>query len=363
LNSRDKEQVEAWTSEVDNLLNFAGTFLTVNTLFIDASSSALQPNNAQTAVEVLYIISQQLNGTKTAALPERFHSTIDDIIQNSFLFASLLLCLISAGLGLWVKEWLREYLLDLPDCPRELVHVQQFRHQGLWRWHMRQLVATISFLLNLAIALFSIGMILFARRLDFTLYCVLIGLSALWAGLTWGTALFPAMSARCPYKSPFSRGLYTLVWQPWSICARTRRKSGKFRSESMVDRERREAMAQATELELEALEYINREHWGHGDLQKVNQCFMDVAPERAKVSIERIIVERMVKEHMTFISAGEVSKPSDEDVLELLHLWRRVCLKTHQRSDLQDMDDEELWSEFKESVRRWAGTSRRDIMA
>ena len=230
LAKRENEQVEAWKNEVENLLNFvsvpitrfpgfdfdsvlgkAGTFLTVNTLFIDASSSALQPDDARTTVDVLYTISRQLNGTHTVASPQPFERKLLDIIQCSFIFASLLLSLIAAGLGLWVKEWLREYLLDLPNCPRELVHVRQFRHRGIHEWHMRQHVSMISFLLNLAIALFSVGLMLFARKIDLTLYSVLIGLLGLWAVLTWGTAFLPAVSASCPYRSPFSRGLYVVV--------------------------------------------------------------------------------------------------------------------------------------------------------
>ncbi|KAI0688582.1 hypothetical protein C8T65DRAFT_589401, partial [Cerioporus squamosus] len=208
LGQRDREQVDAWIDEVDSLLTFSALFLTVITLFIGTSSNSLQPDNAKIAVDVLYILSQQLNGTRTVAPVEPFKTELFDVIQNSVLFASLLLCLISSGLGLWVKEWLREYMLDLPYCPRELVHVQQYRHQGLRRWGMRQLVSTISFLLQLAVALFNVGMTMFTLELDVTLYWVLIGMSGLWMILTWGTALFPAFSTHCPYKSPLSRALY-----------------------------------------------------------------------------------------------------------------------------------------------------------
>ncbi|RDX43168.1 hypothetical protein OH76DRAFT_1236360 [Lentinus brumalis] len=337
--------------EVDSLLTFSALFLTVITLFIGTSSNALQPDNAKTTVDVLYIISRQLNGTQTVAPVEPFHSELFDVIQNSFLFGSLLLCLISSGLGLWVKEWLREYMLDLPYSPRELVHVQQYRHQGLRRWGMRRLVAMISFLLQLAVALFSVGMTMFTLKLDITLYWVLIGLSGLWTVLTWGTAFFPAFSTHCPYKSPLSRALYRLV-RPlyiltWSRTDGMRRKM----YESMVDRERRTATEDGTKLELEALEYINREYWGHEMLPKINQCFKDVAPTGAKETIERIIVERMAKDQKTFANrAGGMGVPSDKDVLELLHIWGGIYRTTHKHSTGQDMDDEQLWTAFKACV-------------
>ncbi|RPD69336.1 hypothetical protein L226DRAFT_494341, partial [Lentinus tigrinus ALCF2SS1-7] len=211
LGLRDKQQVDAWMGEVDSLLTFSALFLTVITIFIGTSGNSLQPDNAKAAVDVLYIISKQLNGTQTIAPVEPFQRELFDVILNSFLFAALLLCLISSGLGLWVKEWLREYMLDLPYCPRELVHVQQRRHKGLQNWCLREIVAMISFLLQLAVALFNTGMTLFTFKLDITLYWVLIGMSGFWAVLTWGTAFFPVFSTHCPYKSPLSNVLYRLL--------------------------------------------------------------------------------------------------------------------------------------------------------
>ena len=311
--------------DVDSIHGKAGTFLTVNTLFIDASSSALQPDDARTTVDVLYTISQQINGTHTVASPRPFERNLLDVIQCSFIFASLLLSLIAAGLGLWVKEWLREYLLDLPTCPREHVHVRQFRHRGIHGWHMRQHVSTISFLLNFAIALFSVGLMLFARKIDLTLYSVLICLLGLWAVMTWGTALLPAASATCPYRSPVSRGLYVAVHRV-AACLR------KTKYMSMVNYERTRAKAIGTDLEVEALEYVNREYWGHEDLQAVNKCFKDIKPADAKAAIQAIIVERMTKDHKMFVHirnhderAGELSNlPSDGDTLNLLKMWGSI---------------------------------------
>lgn len=325
--------------------------MTVITLFIGTSSNALQPDNAKTTVDVLYIISQQLNGTQTVAPVEPFQRELFDVIQNSFLFAALLLCLISSGLGLWVKEWLREYTLDLPYCPRELVHVQQYRHQGLRRWRMRQVVAIISFLLQLAVALFNIGMTMFTLKLDITLYWVLIGLSILWTILTWGTALVPMFSTHCPYKSPLSTALYRLL-RPLHIFAWTRTgKLGWKKYESMVDRERRKATERATGLELEALEYINHEYWGHEKLHTVNQCFKDIPPREAQKCIERIIVARFTKDPKTFVSRADGMRiPSDQGVLKLLRIWGDLYHRTHAHPTGQDLDDEQLWTAFKAAV-------------
>ena len=344
-------------------LGQSGLFLTVITLFIGTSSATLQPDNIKAAVDALHTISQQLpNDTSQVfhappmpASPPGSQSKPNsrfDVIENSFLFASLLLCLISSGLGLWVKEWLREYALDLPYSPRDLVHVQQYRQRGLRRWGMGKIVAAMSFLLQLAVALFISGMVLFTLRLNHTLYLMFIGLAGSWLFLVVGTALSPALAVQCPYRSPLSRVLYRLL-RPLHLFTHKETSGLRWRTyESMVESERRDATHQGAKLEIDALEYINREFWGHKKLAKVNRCFMDVEPKQAMNSIEGIIAARMTKDRTTFVHrADAMSMPSDPDVLELLCIWGSIQ-ETHELMcpTGQERTNEQLWTAFKARV-------------
>ncbi|KAI0714503.1 hypothetical protein C8Q76DRAFT_618811, partial [Earliella scabrosa] len=212
LSKRDTENVAAWTAEVDSLLTFSGLLLTVVTLFIGNASTSLQPDNAGMTVAALQLISQQLqNSTAPGAIlasftpSAEFEPGLDDVVIASLLASSLLLSLISSGMGLWVKEWLREYSLDLPYTARELVHVREYRHHGLERWHMRHLVASISLLLQIAVALFGIGTTMMTWKLNRVLSWVLTAGLALWTIAVWTAAVIPTVSSQCPFKSPLAR--------------------------------------------------------------------------------------------------------------------------------------------------------------
>ncbi|KAI0801544.1 hypothetical protein C8Q74DRAFT_1170636, partial [Fomes fomentarius] len=212
LTQRDRENVDAWTDEVDSLLTFSGLLLTVVTLFIGTASLSLQPDYAASTVALLRTISQQLRNGATAAVvsddAEVFDPSRQDIVITSLLSGSLLLSLCASGMGLWVKEWLREYSLDLPYRARDLVHVREWRHHGLAKWRMRNIVASISMMLTLAVTLFGIGVMLMTWKLNKILSYVLAGFLVLWTVMTWASIILPTFSTHCPFKSPLARLAY-----------------------------------------------------------------------------------------------------------------------------------------------------------
>lgn len=318
------------------------------TLFIGTASQSLQPDNAASTVALLRTISQQLRNAATVTAlisdddSEAFDPSRQDIVITSLLSGSLLLSLCASGMGLWVKEWLREYSLDLPYRARDLVRVREWRHHGLAKWRMRNIVASISMMLTLAVTLFGIGVMLMTWKLNKILSYVLAGFLVLWTAMTWASVVIPTFSTHCPFKSPLAR----LAYRAYHLRFPHRR-DGTWRwnkPESMVDRERRMAEKQGQQLELSALKYVNDEFRGDGRLQSINQCFKDVEdPARAQQCIEDIITARIwgnLPRNRNMLR----KTPKDKGVLDLLEIWGS---KRRERGEwVGGTDVDELWMQF-----------------
>ncbi|KAI0756007.1 hypothetical protein C8Q80DRAFT_1222992 [Daedaleopsis nitida] len=377
LSKRDTENVAAWTAEVDSLLTFSGLLLTVVTLFIGTATPSLQPDSEAVIAAALVVISQQLHNntipgtTVSAFVPEPFQSDIVDLVVTSLLSTSLLVSLVASGMGLWVKEWLREYSLDLPYRARELVHVREYRHYGLARWQMRHIVASVSIMLMLAVTLFGIGITMMTWKVNVALSWVMTASLVVWTALVWSTGIIPTFSTHCPFKSPFARLVYRI--HHLRIFKRTMEGKWKWRRfESIVDRERRRAHEQRTDLELQALSYVNDEYWGNEKLLKINKCFKDVEnADKARECIEAIVAERVwgTSDRGKLKKAGQkntdgrpvTALPTDEGVLHLLEIWETIGKgeKTPAESRAEgEVGQQKRWEEFSTVVVGSAPESR-----
>lgn len=318
----------------------------------------------------LVAISQQLQnstmpGTAVSAfVPEPFESDIVDLVATSLLSTSLLVSLVASGMGLWVKEWLREYSLDLPYRARELVQVREYRHYGLAHWKMRHVVASVSIMLMLAVTLFGIGITMMTWKVNVALCWVMTASLVIWTALVWSTGVIPTFSTHCPFKSPFARMVYRI--HHLRIFEHTAEGWKWRRFESIVDRERRKARAQGTELELQALRYVNDEHWGNEKLLKINKCFKDVKdPKKARECIEDIVAERVwgTSDRLKLAEKGGQKDrdgdgrpmnalPTDDGVLHLLEIWETIgsSEKSHTESETQDVTrearEQKRWEDF-----------------
>ena len=143
-----------------------------------------------------------------ASLPS-FVPTAFAVRLNTLWFSSLVCSLLSASLGLLVKQWLREYLAGASSVSRESIRIRQFRHDGLCRWHVPEIILCLPILLQTALLLFFAGLLDLLWSLHpivAAVVSVIIGASVLFS---IGTSLIPLVHADCPYKSP----------QAWVLCA------------------------------------------------------------------------------------------------------------------------------------------------
>ena len=130
---------------------------------------------------------------------------------NALWFASLICSLSAASIGIMAKQWLNEYSAGLSGNSRQIARLRQLRLNGLRRWHVKEIVAALSVLLQVASALFFAGLLVLLWQLDdvvATVATVLVGLLIIFF---LSTIILPSIVPGCAYLSPLSMALYALT--------------------------------------------------------------------------------------------------------------------------------------------------------
>ncbi|KAL4244648.1 hypothetical protein ABKN59_010096 [Abortiporus biennis] len=229
LKSWDENMVKNWNEEIDTLLVFAGLFSAVLTAFNIESYRALNLDSADKSLLVLQQIAQQLalngnngNSTQPLSIPQTFQPPRAVVRINILWFTSLFLSLISASLGMLVKQWLREYLAGDHASSRNQARVRQFRYRGVTKWRVFEIMAFLPSLLQISLILFLIGLIDFLRLVHMEVAAVISVLVGIWFFVYAATTFLPTIFPDCPYKSPQARLIYNIVRilkgeKPWRI--------------------------------------------------------------------------------------------------------------------------------------------------
>ena len=184
------------------------------TAFVIESYQTLQPDPSTQVIGLLTQISSQL--TSYALTHEFANSTAEAISQiavfkpppsivkvNALWFASLICSLVTASLGMLVKQWLREYLSGDYYSPQARLRARQFRHGGLVAWKVYDVAALLPLLLQVALGLFFLGLCIFTHSIHPSVGWTSIPLVLAWLLVLLLTTIAPAFSARCPYKVTF----------------------------------------------------------------------------------------------------------------------------------------------------------------
>lgn len=111
--------------------------------------------------------------------------------------------MITASLGMLVKQWLREFLAGDYYSPQARLRVRQFRREGLSRWRVFEIAALLPLLLQVALGLFFLGLCIFTRSINDAVGRTTVPLVSGWILFFVLTIIAPAFSARCPYKITF----------------------------------------------------------------------------------------------------------------------------------------------------------------
>ncbi|KAF8957091.1 hypothetical protein BDZ97DRAFT_120112 [Flammula alnicola] len=238
---RDKEQCDAWKDEVENLLIFAGLFSAIVTAFIIESYKGLKQDPNDAMIFLLSHIAARLDspginnsstGTTSTNNPLQIPVSpipVSTSRVNVLWFISLVLSLTTVLVGTVGLQWLREHLrYPVTMVPRDKFAMFHMRTEGLERWHVPGIFSALPILLQVALALFLMGLV------DFLLSVAPLGVAApviavigLPLIFSVATTTLPTIQlfaskvlplrervpSQCPYRSPQSLVVLTGIYR------------------------------------------------------------------------------------------------------------------------------------------------------
>ena len=142
-----------------------------------------------------------------------------DIWVNALWFTSLSLSLMCAIFAIVSKQWLHHFMSVVSaGTPQERTRIRHFRFTGLEMWHVPALIECLPVVMNIAVALFLIGLVIFLSAMSFPISATVTFFAASMFGLYISSIILPLIYIHCPYKSPMTtyiHHLYTKVIYPW----------------------------------------------------------------------------------------------------------------------------------------------------
>ncbi|TCD69049.1 hypothetical protein EIP91_008947 [Steccherinum ochraceum] len=209
LRRHDRSMVQAWKEDIDNILFFAGLFSAVLTTFNIEAYKLLQPDPEDSMVTLMRSILLQLGGTTfIQGSTSNFTVSAFAIRLNILWFSSLVFSLSAASVGILAKQWLQNYLSSSASSPRENARIRQFRYQGLVRWRVPEVIAFLPILVQVALALFFIGLADLLWKLNPWVAGIVTVFVATALAFVVVTTVTPTFSKHCPHKSPQSLAAY-----------------------------------------------------------------------------------------------------------------------------------------------------------
>ncbi|OBZ67172.1 hypothetical protein A0H81_13028 [Grifola frondosa] len=175
LSDYDRSLVQGWKEEIDMLLVFAGLFSAVLTAFNVQSYQMLQPDPTDTPVALLAQISAQLNSfaistafvnsthpiSSTSNPGSTFQAAPFAVRVNVMWFASLICSLAAASIAIMVKQWINQFTHGLvgASLSHETARLRQYRYDSLVKWRVFEIMTLLPLLLQIALALFLVGLL------------------------------------------------------------------------------------------------------------------------------------------------------------------------------------------------------------
>ncbi|KAJ3480171.1 hypothetical protein NLI96_g8537 [Meripilus lineatus] len=218
LREHDQDQVKAQNDNIDTLLVLSGLFSAVVATLIVEALNRLQQDPADTTAQLLRQISMQLsslsvnsgfiNSTYIPPPSPPFSPVPYSLLVAILWSISLVLSLVTASLGMLVKQWLREYLAKSNISPEQCCQVRLYRIAGLRKYKVTEIASLLPILLQIALILFFIGLILFVQSVHTSITIVVSVFVGIWLLFIVGTTLLPIISPSCPYKTPFMKGAF-----------------------------------------------------------------------------------------------------------------------------------------------------------
>ncbi|GJE95057.1 hypothetical protein PsYK624_112360 [Phanerochaete sordida] len=209
----DKENIERWKFELDNLLVFAALFSGVVTAFSIESYSWLTPDPADVTNQLLLQISAQLasfsmtpgfaNSTAPiAVITSSFTPDHTDVLINMLWFLSLTFSLIAVFFAIAAQQWIRALPIPRHIPLKDSIRLWQSRRTHFIGFQVPNIIIILPVLLQVAVILFLVGLYYLLQSLNHpitTAFAIVAGIPFFLYGLSlFGPLLFPSN----PFKSP-----------------------------------------------------------------------------------------------------------------------------------------------------------------
>lgn len=221
LEKYDAELCKGYREEIDTLLVFAGLFSAVVTAFTIESYQWLQADQNDAIVVLLTQIAQSVSPNNTASSLVSATAGLPGSVSvrvNIYWFLALSLSLSAALVAILCKQWVREFERNPGLTPKRFVAIHQMKLEGLEQWRVGAIISMLPLLLQLALALFALGVL----ELLWQLHSAVAGIVCVPTGVAFvfytATTLIPALQlphsmsfdrfsffekfSECPYKSP-----------------------------------------------------------------------------------------------------------------------------------------------------------------
>ncbi|PVF97755.1 hypothetical protein CPB86DRAFT_706511, partial [Serendipita vermifera] len=158
-NEIDRELIKDWNESLNLLLIFTALYSSVLTAFIIESMKLLEEDPADTTLNVLLVMSNQLANRSLPAFERiEFKAPRYAIIVNGLFFTSLSCALIAALLAVLALQWVANYDMGLnTSSPRKRALQRHMRWMGVETWKMQELISSLPLIIFVALILFFVG--------------------------------------------------------------------------------------------------------------------------------------------------------------------------------------------------------------
>ena len=184
------------------------------TAFIIDSYKTLSPDPASQSVQLLtqivtLISSYTVTGTLINSTNSPTAPTLESelsphaLLINALWFSSLVLTLVTASIGILIKQWLREYKgVNNPQFAGLLarIRIRQFREPALRKWKVFEIAAVLPLLIQIALLLFLVGLCYFTWSIRVSIAKSNIPIATMWLLFIFTTSLMLAFLFDCPWK-------------------------------------------------------------------------------------------------------------------------------------------------------------------
>ncbi|KAI0280615.1 hypothetical protein BGY98DRAFT_1095420 [Russula aff. rugulosa BPL654] len=177
----DPQLAEHWKGQTDTILNIAGLFSIVVSIFLTKAIGTLRPNSSDL---LLGQISVQLGQSANAAfLPVTDILSTGpsdlDVAVNVLWALSLIFSLTCALSAILVQQWIQEYFSYSRShtVPSTRARIRAYLFDGLSQHRLDEVISAIPLLLHLSLLLFGAGLITcFFSLNDVVAYAVLLSI-------------------------------------------------------------------------------------------------------------------------------------------------------------------------------------------